>query len=271
MTDSNVRRLPSTTGDTALDFALLGDSGPVRELRRDIAKVAPLDVTVLIEGAIGTGKRVIARAIHLASRRTRGPFVSHICTGADPLAAASAFFGHRRGAFSGATEDRVGAFDAADGGTLLLDQIGTMPLDGQGQLLRIVEERLIRRLGDTDARPIDVRLLATTDRDLATEVDAGRFRKDLLYRLRIATLRVPTLESRREDIPALACACLRQARVAHGVRVDEIEADAIEYLQTRSWPANIRELHGMIEAAALRASTPVLQLKDLAAGSVNGG
>jgi DNA-binding NtrC family response regulator len=262
--DHTDRRGQASTRDGAgeLTPALLGDSAVMRQLRHEIGRVAGLKVTVLIEGAIGTGKTLVARAIHEASRRQQGPFVALDCTNLDRLTAASAFFGHRRGAFAGAAADRIGLFEAAHRGTLLLDRIGEMPLDVQGQLLRVVEEGRIRRLGETDARPLDVRLLATTSRDLAADAQAGRFREDLLYRIRIARLHVPRLESRREDIPLLADTFRRLVCLERGRQVETISREAVDHLLARAWPGNIAELKSTIEAAVLRTAGTVLDAKD---------
>jgi DNA-binding NtrC family response regulator len=241
---------------------VLGDSAIVRELRREIARVAALNVTVLIEGAVGTGKTLVARAIHDASRWLSGQYVKAICASLDPLTAPSTFFGHRPGAFGGADDDRVGLFEAADRGTLLLQGIGDTPLEVQGLLLRAVEERGVRPLGARDLKTVDVRLLATTDRDLTAEIAAGHFRADLFYRICVCRLQLPRLESRREDIPLLADAFRRRACQVYGRRVDGISSDALRHLTTRSWPANIAELKVTIDAAVCRATGTTLELED---------
>jgi DNA-binding NtrC family response regulator len=248
---------------TASAPVLLGDSAAVRDLRDQIARVAGLNVTVLIEGATGTGKSAVARAIHHASRRRSGPFVARACGDLDPETAASAFFGHCRGAFDGAEGDRAGLFEAADAGTLLLDRIDKLSARAQAILLRVVEEQVVRRLGDTAPKTVDVRLIATTDRDLAVEVQAGRFREDLFYRLRVLRLRIPRLESRREDIPFLANAFRHQACLAHRRQVDSISDHAMQYLLARAWPENIAELRVMIETGVRRSTGPMLELRDL--------
>jgi two-component system response regulator GlrR len=241
---------------------LLGDSAIARELRREIARLAALNVTVLIEGAVGTGKTLAACAIHHASRGLSGQFVNAVCANLDPLTAPSTFFGHRRGAFDGADEDRAGLFETADRGTLLLQGVGDIPLELQGLLLRAIEERGVRPLGARDLKRVDVRLLATTDRDLTAEIAAGHFRADLFYRICVCRLQLPRLESRREDIPLLADAFRRRACQVYGRRVDGISADALRYLSTRSWPANIAELKVTIDAAVCRSTGTILELKD---------
>jgi two-component system, NtrC family, response regulator GlrR len=241
---------------------LLGDSAFARDLRREIQTVAAVNVTVLIEGAVGTGKTLVARAIHHASRRSSGPFVTAVCASVDPSTAPSTFFGHRRGAFRGADHDHAGLFEAADPGTLLLQSIGDMPLNVQGLLLRVVEERGVRPLGEGVLRTVDVRLLATTDRDLAPEIAAGQFRADLFYRICVCRLRLARLESRREDIPLLANAFRSHACEAYGRRVDRISPDALRHLTTRSWPGNIAELKAAVEAAVCRSTGTALELED---------
>jgi DNA-binding NtrC family response regulator len=241
---------------------LIGDSAIARGLRREIASVAARSVTVLIEGALGTGKTLVAKALHQASHRHDGPFVKAVCAKQDALTAPSTFFGHRRGAFGGADDDRVGLFEAADRGTLLLQGIGDLPLDVQALLLRAVEEGGVRPLGAKDLRPVDVRLIATTDRDLTAEIAAGHFRADLFYRIRVCRLQLARLESRREDIPLLADAFLRRACQAYGRRIDCISPDALRHLTTRSWPANIAELKVTIDAAVCRATGTTLELED---------
>jgi DNA-binding NtrC family response regulator len=243
--------------------ALLGDSAVMRQLRREIDRVARLHVTVLIEGERGTGKTLVARAIHQASPRQDGPFVTVACAHLEPMTAASEFFGHRRDVVQGTAEDRLGVFESASGGTLLLDGVGQLPLGSQGHLLRVVEERVVRRVGETDPRPVDVRLLATTDRDLVAETEAGYFREDLLYRIRIARVHVPPLDSRREDIPLLADAFCRRACVIANKRVHAISPRALQHLLTRPWRGHVAELKATIEAAVLRCAASVLELENV--------
>lgn len=246
-----------------MDTSLLGDSAAMRELRRRLVSIASLDVTVLIEGETGTGKRLAARAIHRASRRQCGPFVAADCASLDPRTAPSAFYGHCRGAFQGAADDRIGWFEAADRGTLLLARIGELPLMVQPLLLRVVEEPLIHRLGDEVSKSMDVRLVVTTNRNLGKEVQAGRFREDLFYRLGAVRVHMPSLESRRDDIPILADAFLREACLAHGRRVHTISREAMQHLVARFWPGNVAELRATIEAAVCRSTETALELKDI--------
>jgi DNA-binding NtrC family response regulator/ligand-binding sensor domain-containing protein len=259
----DLKRALQAEARPAIAASLLGESVVMRALRDEIATVAGPDATVVIEGETGTGKELVARAIHEASRRATRPFVAINCAGLTESILASQLFGHRRGAFTGAVTDHVGLFEAAHGGTLLLDEIGDMPAGVQTHLLRVLQEREILRLGDSKPRPIDVRLLAATHRDLDAEVAGGRFREDLLYRIRVIRVRMPPLRARRDDVPLLAATFLRQARAAHGLRVESISREAMEQLQAYRWPGNVRELKQTIEGAAVRASGAVLKVSDV--------
>jgi DNA-binding NtrC family response regulator/ligand-binding sensor domain-containing protein len=253
------------TGPAGVGAKLLGESVGMRNLRAEIATVATLDATVLIEGETGTGKELVARAIHAGSRRKERPFVAINCAGLTESLLASQLFGHRRGAFTGAISDHVGLFEAAQGGTLLLDEIGDMPMGVQTHLLRVLEEREILRLGESKPRPIDVRLLAATHRDLDADVKNGRFREDLLYRIRVVRLRLPPLRLRTGDIPLLAATMLRKAQETHGLPVESISREVMEYLTAQRWPGNVRQLKAAIEGAAIRSTGPVLKLSDVLA------
>src|SRR5215510_14755722 len=179
---------------------IIGRSAPIQRVVRLVQQVAPTDVTVLIEGETGTGKELVARAIHHESARRKGPFVAVNCAGLSEELAASQLFGHRRGAFTGAVADATGMFEAARGGTLLLDEIGDLPPRVQTTLLRVLEERMVTRVGETQPRPVDVRIVVAANRDLAAEVEAGRFRADLLYRIRVGRVHLPPLRDRRVDL-----------------------------------------------------------------------
>jgi transcriptional regulator with PAS, ATPase and Fis domain/ligand-binding sensor domain-containing protein len=242
---------------------LLGSSSAIRLVQGQIDVVAGVDATVLIEGETGTGKELVARAIHQASRRRDRPFVAINCAGLTESLLASQLFGHRRGAFTGAVSDHVGLFEAAQGGTLLLDEIGDMPMSVQTHLLRVLQEREILRVGDSKPRPIDVRVLAATHRSLEMEVDEGRFREDLLYRIRVVRILLPPLRLRREDIPLLATAFMQELSAAHGTKLSGISRDVMERLLSHRWPGNVRELKSVIEGAVIRATGPLLKLSDL--------
>ncbi|WP_251980689.1 sigma 54-interacting transcriptional regulator, partial [Salinibacter ruber] len=191
------------------------------------------------------------------------PFVTVNCAALNPDLAGSRLFGHRAGAFTGATEDREGYFEAADGGTLFLDEIGDVPLDVQRQLLRVLEEEAVTRLGETEARPVDVRIVAATHRSLDEEVAADRFRQDLLYRIRIARVALPPLRERRSDLPLLVRTFLREIRARTGADADRVGDEALRRLLNYDWPGNVRELKNALEAALIRASGDVLRADDL--------
>ncbi len=243
--------------------SILGKSKLMGQVFQLIRDVAPLDSTVLIEGETGTGKELVARAIHQCSRRQAGPFVALNCAGLGEELAASQLFGHRRGAFTGAMEDQQGLFEAAGGGTLFLDELGELPLRVQTTLLRVLEDRAVLRLGETKPRPVDVRVLAATHRDLSREVAEGRFRQDLLYRVRVARVRLPALRERREDLPMLVRAFLAEHRSTTGKQIDAIADEAMAVLLGYPWPGNVRELRNALEFAVIRARGSLITLEDL--------
>jgi transcriptional regulator with GAF, ATPase, and Fis domain len=222
---------------------LVGASLEMRRLYAVIERIAPTDTTLLIEGETGTGKDVVARSLHAASRRAKGPFVPIDCGSIPENLFESELFGHVRGAFSGAIGDRKGVFEEADGGTLFLDEIGEMPIALQPKLLRAIETRTIRRVGSNTARPIDVRLCAATNRQLARCVNEGTFREDLYYRLAVVEVTLPPLRTRPDDIPALAQHFHRRLAPGSG----DLPADFLARLAARSWPGNVRELRNFIE------------------------
>ncbi len=242
---------------------LVGTSAPMQDAFEQIRSVADVKTTVLIQGETGTGKELAAQAIHDESPRAEGPFVTVNCAALNPDLAGSRLFGHRKGAFTGATEDREGYFEAADGGTLFLDEIGDVPLDVQRQLLRVLEEEAVTRLGETESRPIDVRIVAATHRNLDEEVENDRFRQDLLYRIRIARVTLPPLRDRRSDLPLLVRTFLREIRARTGAEVDGVSDAALRHLLDYDWPGNVRELRNGLEAALIRASGEVLRVDDL--------
>lgn len=245
---------------------LFGESVAMRELFAVLERVAPTDVTVLIEGESGTGKELAARAIHQASERKDAPYVVFDCASIPRDLAESELFGHRRGAFSGAVEDRTGALQRAHGGTICLDEIGEMPLDLQPKLLRALETGDVRRVGDDVGTKIDVRVVASTNRDLAAEARRGNFRPDLLYRLEVVKLRMPPLRHRPEDIAGLVARMLK-GRVADD---DTIGGDNLRKLIGYAWPGNVRELRNVIDRALALAPKPaafdrlVINLGDVA-------
>ncbi len=260
---TEVHELRRMLDDRARFHDLVGKSAPMQDAYEQIRSVAKVKTTVLIQGETGSGKELAARAIHDESPRSEGPFVTVNCAALNPDLAGSRLFGHRAGAFTGATEDREGYFEAADRGTLFLDEIGDVPLDVQRQLLRVLEEEAVTRLGETEARPVDVRIVAATHRSLDEEVEADRFRQDLLYRIRIARVALPPLRERRSDLPLLVRTFLREIRARTGADVDRVGDEALRRLLNYDWPGNVRELKNALEAALIRASGDVLRADDL--------
>jgi formate hydrogenlyase transcriptional activator len=244
------------TSDTPI---LIGSSPAIAAVRRAVEQVARTDATVLVLGETGTGKELVARLIHAHSRRTSGPFVAANCGGFVPALAASELFGHEAGAFTGAVRRRVGRFEAAHGGTLLLDEVGDLPPELQPLLLRVLESKTVERVGG-DAVPVDVRVVAATNRDLAADVRAGRFRADLFYRLNVFPIALPPLRERRSDIPELADHFLRYFAATHDRPASRIPARALQLLTRYDWPGNVRELRNVIERAVIASCGSDLQI-----------
>ena len=250
--DDELRDVPGRFG---------GAVGPGVAMRRVfalLARIAPTDLTITLIGETGTGKDVLARAIHEASPRKEAAFTVFDCTAVPPSLIESALFGHEKGAFTGATVARPGVFERAHGGTLFIDEIGELPLELQPKLLRALEQRQVQRLGAGTAQPFDARIIAATNRDLSAQVEAGAFRQDLFFRLSTAVLQVPPLRERLEDLPAL---------VAHfltlGGRALTVTPAALALLQGHPWPGNVRELKNVVDSAAALATGGVLDVKDL--------
>jgi len=223
---------------------LVGSSLEMRRLYAALERLAPTDTTLLVEGETGTGKDVLARSLHAASPRAADPFVAVDCGAIPENLVESELFGHVRGAFTGAVGDRKGVFEEAHGGTLFLDEIGEMPIAMQPKLLRAIESRSVRRVGATTSRPVDVRIVAATNRSLARCVNEGTFREDLYYRLAVVTLSLPPLRTRREDIPMLA---RHFHRAISGAAAPELPPEFLARLMGRSWPGNVRELRNFVE------------------------
>jgi transcriptional regulator with GAF, ATPase, and Fis domain len=238
---------------------LVGDSAALRKVQQQIELVAPTDATVLITGESGTGKELVARAIHERSPRASRPMVK-VNRGAVPDALfESEFFGHVKGAFTGALRDKAGRFELADGGTLFLGEIGEVPLPMQAKLLRVLQEQEIERVGDTRPRKVNVRIIAATNRDLKAEVEAGRFRQDLFYRLRVFPIENPPLRERREDIPRLAEHFIHTAAKRMNRRPPKFTNAAARQLAAHDWPGNVRELQNAVERAVILAQGGPLQ------------
>ena len=242
---------------------LVGQTTAIQLVYKQIRDLARVDTTVLVEGETGTGKELVARAIHRFSARSARPFVAVNCAGLTESLLTSQLFGHVRGAFTGATADHAGFFESANGGTVLLDEIGGVPLNVQTNLLRVLQEREITRLGESRPRKIDVRIVAASNHDLTQEIAAGRFRADLLYRIRVARIHLPLLRERLEDIPLLVARFLEEWRATTGRPVPEVSSDVIDRLQQYQWPGNVRELKNAIESALIGAAGPILRLADL--------
>jgi DNA-binding NtrC family response regulator len=236
----------------------------MQKVFRHIRQAAGVRSTALVAGETGTGKELVARALHDHGPRSSGPFVVVNCAALTEELAAGRLFGHAKGAFTGATEEREGYFEAADGGTIFLDEIGDVPLEVQVNLLRVLEERTVTRVGETEPRAVDVRVVAATRRDLAAEVEAGRFRRDLLHRLRVARVDLPPLRARRTDLPLLVPALLEEARAATGKDAPrEVSRAAMRRILDYEWPGNVRELKNALEFAVIRTEGPILQPGDL--------
>ncbi len=260
---SDVHGLRRLLDEKARFRDIIGRSKAMRLVYRQIEELARFDSTVLIEGETGTGKELVARAIHYSSHRKDKPFVAVNCAGLTDSLLASQLFGHRRGAFTGAVEDHKGFFEAAQGGTVFLDEIADIPLNVQRSLLRVLQEREVVRVGEATPRKIDVRVLVATNQDLAGLVTESRLRPDLLYRIRVARVALPPLRSRREDIPLLVDWFLRQFRARTDKAVEGMDAVAMRTLMEHDWPGNVRELQNALEAAAIACRGRVIENDDL--------
>lgn len=237
---------------------IVGSSSAFVRSLETVDTVAPTRATILLQGESGTGKELLARALHEKSDRSKGPFISVNCAALPENLIESTLFGHEKGAFTGAVRRYKGAFERANHGTLLLDEISEMRLDLQGKLLRVLQEREFERVGGTGPIEVDVRIVATTNRDLASEVEAGRFREDLYYRLSVVPLQVPPLRERMEDIPALAKYFVGRIVAETGRRINGIAPETFDMLQRYSWPGNVRELAHAVERAVILSPGSVL-------------
>ena len=249
--EREVEALRREIGETWPSSELVGRSPALERVRQQIGVVAPTEATVLILGQSGTGKELVAREIHRQSRRQGGPLVKVNCASVPRELYESEFFGHARGAFTGAVRERTGRFELAHGGTLFLDEVGEIPLDLQSKLLRVLQECEFERVGEDRTRKTDVRLVAATNRDLEVEVQEGRFREDLFYRLNVFPIEIAPLHRRPEDVPLLAVAFLE--RLAREMKRDAplLTASAFVELQQYSWPGNVRELQNVIERSMI--------------------
>ena len=254
--------MPQRKETPAFD-GLVSVSPQMARLRELVRRIARTDASVVVRGETGTGKEMIARAIHELSPRAAAPFRAINCATLTPELLASELFGHVKGAFTGAVKDRRGLFRLADGGTLFLDEVAELPLDLQARLLRVLQERSFVPLGGAEAVSVDVRLLSATHRSLRAEVEAGRFREDLMYRIRVVPLFLPPLRDREGDIAALTSHFVREFN-AQGFRdVKRVSDEAMAALLRHRWPGNVRELSNVIEYAFAVGEGPVLGLQDL--------
>jgi DNA-binding NtrC family response regulator len=257
------RALVRVTGDIVEPLGIVAQSPPMRQLVDLARRVAKVDSTVLITGASGSGKERIARLVHEESTRAAGPFIAVNCGAITETLLESELFGHARGAFTGATQDRPGLLEAANGGTLLLDEVGEVSPGMQVKLLRALQEREIRRVGENKSRKVDVRVLAATNRDLAHGVAGGAFRQDLYYRLKVVELHVPPLRERRDDILPLARVLLADAAVRMKRKIAGFAPSAADQLLRYDWPGNVRELENTMERAVALARGSRVELEDL--------
>ncbi|MBL8211498.1 MAG: sigma-54-dependent Fis family transcriptional regulator [Bryobacterales bacterium] len=242
---------------------LTGASKPMQQVFALLRQVAPTKVAVLVTGESGTGKELTARAIHTLSPRAGGPFVAINCAALPETLIESELFGHEKGAFTGALERRAGCFEMAHGGTLLLDEIGDMPLATQAKLLRVLEDSRVRRLGGRGEVQVDVRVVAATNKPLEDSIRKGTFREDLFYRLNVLPVPLPALRERRDDIPLLCSALINDMNRKHDCKATDISAAALSLLSQHNWPGNVRELRNVIERAVILAGEGTIQVTHL--------
>src|SRR5579872_958715 len=231
--------------------ALVGTSAPMQEVMRQVEIAAPSTASVLITGETGSGKEMVAHSIHMLSPRAENPFIAINCSAIPESLMESEIFGHERGAFTGAAERRLGCFELADGGTLLLDEIGEMPAPTQAKLLRVLEDHKVRRLGSKVETPVDVRVLAATNKEPEQAVAKGELRQDLYFRLNVFHILLPPLRDHKEDIPLLVEHILREINAKHGRHVRGVNPDVLDLFASYSWPGNVRELRNVLERAAI--------------------
>jgi DNA-binding NtrC family response regulator len=242
---------------------MVGDSPSMKEIFSLVRQVAPTTASVLITGESGTGKELVARAIHSLSPRSGGPFVAVNCAALPETLIESELFGHEKGAFTNAVERRAGCFEQAQNGTILLDEIGEMPITTQAKLLRVIEQSTVRRLGGTRDIPISVRVLAATNSPPESAIQNRQLREDLYYRLNVFRIALPPLRNRKADIPAISEALIRDLNKKHGCRATNLSSQVLEQFAAYSWPGNVRELRNVIERAAIVAGKGEIQLQHL--------
>jgi two-component system nitrogen regulation response regulator GlnG len=262
---TNLHRLEREMRDRfGVGVAIIGSSSAMQEIYKTIGRVAKTEATALIQGESGTGKELIAKVLHYHSNRWSGPFVAINCAAIPRDLLESELFGHERGAFTGANERRAGKFELAQEGTLLLDEIGDMPLELQAKLLRVLQEREVVRLGGRESIPIDCRIVASTNQPLERAVKQQRFREDLFFRLKVVPIHVPPLRERGEDISELIDFFLNKINTEMGTSITALSSEARDLLLRHNWPGNVRELENTLIRAAVLASGPTLMPRDLA-------
>lgn len=253
LASENVRLREGLARATDARFAMVGDSDGLDKIRELVGRVAPTNARVLITGENGSGKELVARAIHEGSQRKRGPFVEVNCAAIPSELVESELFGHVKGSFTGAAGDQPGKFEVADGGTLFLDEIGDLALAAQAKILRALQEGVIVRVGDSRTIQVDVRVIAATNRDLAGEIAEGRFREDLYFRLNVMPVHVPPLRERLEDVPALVSHFVAALGSGPGMAPKPFTGGALRRMQRRRWPGNVRELRNAVERLLILA------------------
>jgi DNA-binding NtrC family response regulator len=260
---NNLQVLQRQLRDSGRLGELVGASKPMQDVMRVIEMAGPSSASVLITGETGAGKEIVARTIHKLSPRSTQPFVAINCSAIPETLMESEIFGHERGAFTGAAERRIGCFELADGGSLLLDEIGEMPAPTQAKLLRVLEDRKVRRLGSKTETPVDVRVIAATNKDPEQAVSSGHLRQDLYFRLNVFHIHLPPLREHKEDIPLLAEHILRDINAKHGKNVRGIGAEVLDIFMSHTWPGNIRELRNVLERAAIMSEKDLISRSSL--------
>ena len=242
---------------------IIGQSEAIKEVFGRIEKVGTTDVTVLIEGESGSGKELVSREIHKRSKRRNEPLIIMNCAAVPETLIESELFGHEKGAFTGAAERRSGKFELANKGTIFLDEIGDMSISTQSKLLRVLQEQKFERLGGAETLAVDVRIISATHRDLEEEIEEGRFREDLYYRIKVVNIKIPPLRHRNEDIPLLVNRFIQYFSEKHQKRIVSISSEAMKHLISYNWPGNVRQLKNVIESAVVLANKETLDTTDL--------